>query len=636
VAEFSRGKSELINAIFFADAGRRVLPATPGRTTMCPVELGHDAERPASLSLLPIRTRLEGLSLAELRDREPAWQRQALDPHDPQRLAEVLQEVTRVEVVSIGEARSLGFWNDAAPQDNPRVLADGRVEVPAWRHAVINFPHPLLKRGLVVLDTPGLNAIGAEPELTLGLLPSAHATVFVLAADTGVTRSDIEIWREHLGGAGLGSTEGSRFVVLNKIDTLIDPLSSREAVQRHIDHQVAQTAEILGVPPQQVFALSAREALAARVAHDAAALEASRLPVLEQALATQLLPRRHQWLSESAAESLAALKFQFGRQLTDRRRQLTEQLLELRGLRGKSGAKVQAMLERVDREAAEFESCTAQLQALRSVHSRVVGETLAIYGLDALREEMVRMQQEARAGVLGLGARKAFVALCERLRGRLLQGRRQAGELRELLHAGFQRLNSEFGFSLALEPGPALDRFAQDLDLIERNYVRYLGLSQALKLSNPVFVEQFRRMLLSKLRVVFEQAAAEIEDWNRKITAQVEQQLRERRRGFKRRREALERIRSASSDLESRLVELQAQESRLVGCDARLQALLEQLGDKIRAMPVPPVLTQTSHGDEGADTGHDGFATTVLASDGHSALAAEAGGFEPTALMADG
>ena len=32
VAEFSRGKSELINAIFFADTGRRILPATPGRT----------------------------------------------------------------------------------------------------------------------------------------------------------------------------------------------------------------------------------------------------------------------------------------------------------------------------------------------------------------------------------------------------------------------------------------------------------------------------------------------------------------------------------------------------------------------------------------------------------------------------
>ena len=33
-----------------------------------------------------------------------------------------------------------------------------------------------------MLDTPGLNAIGTEPELTLGLLPQAHATVFILGA----------------------------------------------------------------------------------------------------------------------------------------------------------------------------------------------------------------------------------------------------------------------------------------------------------------------------------------------------------------------------------------------------------------------------------------------------------------------
>ena len=34
VAEFSRGKSELINAIFFADYGNRMLPSSAGRTTM--------------------------------------------------------------------------------------------------------------------------------------------------------------------------------------------------------------------------------------------------------------------------------------------------------------------------------------------------------------------------------------------------------------------------------------------------------------------------------------------------------------------------------------------------------------------------------------------------------------------------
>ena len=80
VAEFSRGKSELINAIFFADTGRRVLPATPGRTTMCPVELRFDADLPPRLALLPIETRLRGLSLAELRPREEPVAARAAGP----------------------------------------------------------------------------------------------------------------------------------------------------------------------------------------------------------------------------------------------------------------------------------------------------------------------------------------------------------------------------------------------------------------------------------------------------------------------------------------------------------------------------------------------------------------------------
>ena len=39
VAEFSRGKSELINAIFFSDKGRRMMPASAGRTTMCLIRM---------------------------------------------------------------------------------------------------------------------------------------------------------------------------------------------------------------------------------------------------------------------------------------------------------------------------------------------------------------------------------------------------------------------------------------------------------------------------------------------------------------------------------------------------------------------------------------------------------------------
>ena len=581
VAEFSRGKSELINAIFFADTGRRVLPATPGRTTMCPVELAWDAEESAALLLLPIETRLEGLSLGELRPQRRAWTVRPLQISDPELLAESLQEVTRTKFVDKDQARELGFWDDAAPDDNPPVDDAGRVEVPAWRHALINYPHPLLKQGLVVLDTPGLNAIGAEPELTLSLLPTAHATVFILGADTGVTKSDLGVWRDHLGTRAL-----SRFVVLNKIDALADPLASSEQVDAQIASQCVETARTLGIGVERVFPLSARQALAARVANDDRALIESRLPALEAALGSQLLPQRRQVLEQIVTDGAQQLENHVARRLGDQRRQLAEQMFELRGLRGKSGGKLRLMLERIDAETTEFEQCTVRLQALRVVHGRMLKDALMGLSSDRLREEVAEMQAQMSASLLNLGAKKAFIALCARLRLLLDQAQKGSNEIRDMLGASFGKLNGEFGFSLAMNKSPDLTRFVGELGEIETGYTQYLGLSQALRLSQPKFMEQFRRMLVSKLRVVFENASAELELWNKATSSQVDSQLRERRRNFRRRRESLERVQSAASDLELRIVELEAQDERLQGLLRRARQLFDALREQNRAGPV--------------------------------------------------
>lgn len=558
VAEFSRGKSELINAIFFADTGRRVLPATPGRTTMCPVELGHDAGLPPLLALLPIDTRLEAQSLAELRARPAAWTRLPLDPSSPDKLAEALTEVMRTKHVSVETARALGFWRDDQPEDNPPRTADGQVEVPAWRHAAINYPHPLLKRGLVVLDTPGLNAIGAEPELTLSLLPAAHGVIFICGADTGVTKSDLAVWRDHLGGQSM-----ARYVVLNKIDALADPLLSAEQVRAQIDSQVKSTAATLEIEPSRVFPLSARQALAARIDGNREALAASRLPALEEALATQLLPRRREVIAQLVTETVQAIEQQAQRSLGDQRRQIAEQMLELRGLRGKNSGKVTTMIERVDAESREFERCTEKLMALRVVHSRVLREQLTGLAADALRDEVAQMQDEAAATLFKLGAKKAFMALCMRLRMRITRARARSQEIHEMLQASFRQLNSEFGFALSLTRLPTLERTDREIDLIESSYVQYLGLSNALRLAEPRFMEQFRRMLLSKLNMVFENACGEIELWNKSASNQVDSQLRDRRRAFKRRRESLERIQAAAGDLDARIADLEGQEQRI-------------------------------------------------------------------------
>ncbi len=571
VAEFSRGKSELINAIFFADTGRRVLPARPGRTTMCPVELRHEVGAAPCLSLLPIETRLQALSLTELRGHHANWHHLPLDPDQPDALADAMVAVTQTRKVTLEQASALGFWHESQPDDNPPVLPDGQVEVPAWRHAIVNYPHPLLQRGLVVIDTPGLNAVGAEPELTLGLLPSAHVVVFVLAADTGVTRSDWAMWRDHMGHEAL-----ERFVVLNKIDALADPLLSDIDVQAQIEQQRLSVARTLGVAAERVFPLSARNALAARVDHNAELLQASRLLPLEQALAAQLVPRRQAKLLQSTETAFEQLHQSALRRVADRRRQLAEQLMEMRGLRGKSGMKLRLLMMRVDTEAADFESGASRLAALRTVHERQHQMMLAPLSLQTLREEVLAMQAAMAARLFNLGARSAFDALLRRLHQALARAAAQAAELRLMLDSSYTQLNADFGFAFVLSPPPRLSTFSAELDLIAAGYGKYLGMSQAWRKAAPGFADQFRRMLMSKLRVVYENASAEFNLWSKGAQAQVDVQLRERRRGFARRREALLRVQTAAGDLEQRIAEVQQQDALLAQLHERVDTVAQR------------------------------------------------------------
>ncbi len=574
VAEFSRGKSELINAIFFADTGRRILPATPGRTTMCPVELAWNEAESPSLDLLPIETRRLGTSLTELRATRQGWKRVALDPKDPAALADALSEVTATHRVTPAVARELGLWSDVDPADNPPLDDKGLVEVPMWRHAMINYPHPLLAKGLVVLDTPGLNAIGTEPELTLGLLPGAHAALFLLGADQGVTKSDLAVWNEHLGGQSM-----TCFVVLNKVDMLADPLLTAEQNEASVQRQCEVTAHTLQMPRDRVFPVSARQALTARLASDGEALDKSRLPELEAALTHELLPARQQVLTHALVQGVQGLRDQVEARLRDQRRQNAEQLLELRGLRGKSGARVRALLDRVQMDAAEFERCVTRLTALRAVQTRLLRDAQTALSSERIRTEVATLKQSLDSGWLHLGARSAFLGMCDKLRHALADAEVTTGEARDMLQGTFRQLNAEFGFSLAIALPPELSLFKEELAAIERGYNRYFGLSETLRMASGAFKERFVRMLVSKLRVVFETASRDIELWHQSASAQMEAQLRDRRRSFRKRRESLERIQQAAGELEERVTDVESQ-------TARIEALMQDVALRCETLAV--------------------------------------------------
>ncbi|MFP5467791.1 MAG: dynamin family protein [Gammaproteobacteria bacterium] len=570
VAEFSRGKSELINAVFFAGYGRRIMPASAGRTTMCPTELGYDADVPPCIRLLPIETRLQPQSLLDWRNAPEKWERVDLDVNDSRQLAKAIQKVAEVRRVSQDEARALGFWNDELPEDNPPLGADGLVEIPKWRHALINMAHPLLKQGLVILDTPGLNAIGAEPELTVSLLPQAHAVVFILAADTGVTKSDLTIWRQHL--SALGNRPESRLVVLNKIDTMWDELSSPEQVQLQIAAQRSDSAEVLGISPAQVLAVSAQKGLLAKVNRDDELLKASQLAELEKALGVGLIGQRRQILQDAVAKGIDALRQDTGRLVRTRTRDIVEQMQELDGLRGKNTGVIKQMRLRIEQEQADFDASGAKIQAVRSVHLRLLRELFALLSSSHLKKEVSALAKALKQPGIKMGVRRAYGDTFDRLQADLGSAVRLVGEIQSMLEGSFRNLNAEYGFSLQAPAVPRLENHVRDLEQIEKSHLQYLSLGNALRLAQPEFGERLARALMSRLRVVYDTAVNEVELWNKSAASQLDAQLRERRRNFARRIEAVSRIQQAAGGLDERIRELQVQQNELL-LDAKLAEL---------------------------------------------------------------
>ena len=582
VAEFSRGKSELINAIFFADFGNRILPSSAGRTTMCPTELLYDPQKAPCIELLPIQTRATNASVGEYRRYPKEWFAIPLDIESAEGMQEELRHVSETIRVSPEEAGRLGFEVGDAASELYRIGADGLVEVPRWRHAVINFPHPLLKQGLVILDTPGLNAIGAEPELTLSLLPNAHAVLFILAADTGVTQSDLTIWREHINSGG--SAKRGRVVVLNKIDGQWDELKTRAEIEGEIGRQVASCAAILDLPERQVFPVSAQKGLVAKIHGDAALLERSRLPILEAALSGELIPAKQDIVRDNTESEFGEVSLRVSGLLESRLAGLREQLTELTELRGKNKGVVEYMMGKVRAEKVEFESGLQRYYAVRSVFSSLTNNLFGHLGLDALRH----LTYETRTAMVEANFSRTLSEAMGHFFGRsryaLARSTGEIGEIQNMMEAIYKKFLVEHGLKFGTPASFSLLHCEKELDRLEAWCDSHLNSMRSLLTTDKKHLTQkFFEEVAVQVRRAFERANKDAETWLRAIMAPMETQVREHQIQLKRRLESIKRIHQATDTLEDRIRELESIEEDLL---RQIHALEDVVG-RVRELLLP-------------------------------------------------
>jgi hypothetical protein len=576
VAEFSRGKSELINAIFFADYGQRLLPSSAGRTTMCPTELMYDPSKPPSLQLLPIETRASDATTSEYKNYPTEWSVFQFDIDSGDSMTEAFKQVSKTKRVSAQEAESYGLYDPNNPDDSMNVNSEGTVEIPCWRYAMINFPHPLLEQGLVILDTPGLNAVGTEPELTLNMLPNAHAVLFILAADTGVTKSESDVWRQYISGSRWN--QKGRLAVLNKIDGMWDELKDASEIEQEINKQVTTSAEMLGLNANQIFPISAQKGLIAKVNGDEVLLAKSRLLDLEKALSEELIPSKMEIVRDNTQGEVEDLFRNAQLILESRNKSITEQLDELKGLRGKNEDVVEHMMNKIKVDKENFEKGLQRYQALRSIFSQQTNQLFGLLGMDSLRGQVRSTRDEMMAANFTKGIQTAMNTFFITIKDRLTKSDRQVDEIKHMMDAMYEKFSEEHGLREVKPPAFSMTRYQKELAKLDRAYREQFNTAFNMIANEKLsLTSKFFETLASRVVHLYEVANRDAETWLKAVIAPMESQVREHQLQLRRRLESIKRIYKATDTLEDRIGEMETVEKEIMQQQAALSHLHEQM-----------------------------------------------------------
>ncbi len=595
VAEFSRGKSELINAIFFAGFGQRVLPSSAGRTTMCPTELAYERNSDPFIRLLPIETRTSGTTVSELKGFPDEWTTIPLDVRSPDKVAETLQQIAQIKTVSRDVAQSMGLHvAEAETENGMHVTADGLVEIPRWRHAIINFPHPLLDQGLVILDTPGLNALGTEPELTLSLLPSAHAVLFILAADTGVTKSDIQVWHDFISNPQSGQTKG-RLVVLNKIDGLWDELRDWEEVQREIERQTRETAKHLGVSERNIYPVSAQKALLGKIRNDAAILERSRINTLETALGKELLPSKRDIVRTNIGGEMIDIIKATRTVLTQRMKGVQEHMEELEGLNGKNLDVIDHMMDKVKVDKEHFEKSLQRFQATRSIFSQQTNVLYSHLNLKAVDKLIAETKRDMEISLTTSGLKTRMQTFFKQMHGIMEDVAKQSQEIKELMEGVYKKFQEEHGLANIKPHGFSVMKYLREIKRVEDKHMQFFSGMSLLVTEQKSVTRRFYESAVARIRAIFATANRDADNWLRTIMSPMESQVREHQIQLRRRLESIKRIHKASDTLDDRLNELKDVRDGIHAQDQALerqaetitQILMAPAGPDADAEPLP-------------------------------------------------
>lgn len=158
-------------------------------------------------------------------------------------------------------------------------------------------PVPILKDGLILIDTPGVGStFFAGTKVTFQFLNRTDFAVFVVAVDPPVGQQELEFLNS------IAAQSDRIIVVLNKID-YVDPVSLGESIQ-FCQKIIAQQFGSMAEKKLQVYPLSAKKALQGRLNNNTEVFQSSLMPAFESALNQALANEKQELVLTSTKNKL--------------------------------------------------------------------------------------------------------------------------------------------------------------------------------------------------------------------------------------------------------------------------------------------------------------------------------------------
>jgi replication fork clamp-binding protein CrfC len=304
------------------------------------------------------------------------------------------------------------------PAEAKKLEQEKQQAFPDVDYAMVEYPLPLLEKGIEIVDSPGLNDTEARNELSLGYINNCHAILFVLRASQPCTLGERRYLENYIKGRGL-----TVFFLINAWDqvkeALIDPDDTEELqeaedrLRQVFQANLAEYCYVDGhnIYDERVFELSSIQALRKRLKNPEASLDGTGFPEFMGALNT-FLTRERAVAELRQVRTLARTTCNNTREAIARRIPLLDK-------------DVNQLKQRIDSVEPEFnklknirDEFQQEIRATRDTQARAISESFRSYVLNlgnTFETDFLRYQPELNLfDFLSSGKREAFNAALQK------------------------------------------------------------------------------------------------------------------------------------------------------------------------------------------------------------------------------